>query len=158
MKKERVVPKKNYLYLLIMILCVVLVTFFIFGIGDKIKNRKLETSYLNGYISEVNINEIDSVLTEPNNELFIIITKTNDNKIYKIERDVKKIIKKKNLRDSFIYIDYTDGDIKKLNEVFNSDIKTIPAIIYFKNGEFVKSVDNINGGEVEKLLEEYEVE
>ena len=39
MKKERVVPKKNYFYLLLMIIGVVIITFIIFGINDKYQNK-----------------------------------------------------------------------------------------------------------------------
>ena len=35
MKKERVVPKKNYLYLLLMIVGVVVLTLFIFNLNNK---------------------------------------------------------------------------------------------------------------------------
>ena len=40
MKKERVVPKKNYLYLLLMIVGVVVLTLFIFNLNNKYQNRK----------------------------------------------------------------------------------------------------------------------
>ena len=163
MKKERVVPKKNYIYLFIMILFVVVITFIIFGINDKYQNRKLETSYLDGYVNQINLNEISNVLTEPSSELFILVTETNNEDIYKFESDLKKIIKKYDLRDNFIYIDYTDSKNKLnvLNETLGSDIKSIPAIIYLKNGEFIKSIDSsenlLNASEFEKLLDEYEV-
>ena len=53
-KQERVVPKKNYLYLLIMLFAVVFVTFFIFEMNKDYQSRKLEVSYLNGFIGIIN--------------------------------------------------------------------------------------------------------
>ena len=160
MKKEKVIPKKNYLYLLLMFLIVICLTLFIFNMNYKIKNKKLENSYLNGYVSEININEVNNVLSESNSDLFILITKTNDEKVYKFESDLKKIIKKYDLRDSFIYI--VNDDIETVNKKFGSDIKKIPAIIYYNNGEYVKTIDSSNNlitsDDFQKLLDEYEVD
>ena len=163
MKKERVIPKKNYLYLILMILSVVLITVFIFDLNDKIMNKKLESSYFKGYINEVSLNEISDVLVEPSSELFVLVTKTNDNEVYRFESDLKKIIKKYDIRDNFIYIDFTnkENSLGELNKIFGSDVKDIPAIIYIKNGIFVKAIEGsqgiLNSGEFEKLLDEYEV-
>ena len=159
MKKERVIPKKNYFYLIIMILVVVFLTLFIFNMNDKIQNKKLENSYLNGYVNEIGINEVNNVLSEPSSDLFILITKVNDEKVYKFESDLKKVIKKYDLRDNFIYM--VNNDIVDINKKFGSDIKAIPAIIYLKNGEFIKSIDSkdnlLSSGDFQKLIDEYEV-
>ena len=161
MKKERVVPKKNYLYLLLMIVGVVVLTLFIFNLNNKYQNRKLEKSYLDGYINSININEIDNILTEPNSETFIFLTSTNNIDVYKLEVEMKNFIRKHNLRDNFIMIDYTNNDVDFINKKFKTNIKSVPAIIYLKNGEFVKSIDSSDNilsiGDVEKLIEEYEV-
>lgn len=162
-KNDKVIPKKNYLYLVIMIVLVVFVTFFIFEINKKYQERKLESSYLSGYVSEVNVSDLNNILTEPSSELFILVTKTGNEDIYSLETDLKKVIKSHDLTDNFIYIDYTDKeDFKELNDVMGSDIKSIPAIVYYKNGEYVKTVDSsdsiLNSGDFEKLLDEYEVD
>lgn len=163
MKKERVVPKKNYIYLFIMIIVVVVLTFMIFGLNNRIKSKKLEISYLDGYVTKINLNEISNVLSEPSSELFILVTETNNEGVYKFESDLKRIIKKYDLRDNFIFVDLTKNKDKLniLNKTLNSDIKSVPAIIYLKNGEFIKSIDSsdniLNASEFEKLLDEYEV-
>ena len=94
------------------------------------------------------------------NEL-ILPTDSFDN-TYNFESDLKKIIKKKDLRDNFMFIDYTsNNNYDIINKKFKSNIKSVPAIIYIKNGEFVKSIDSsehmLNVGDFEKLLDEYEV-
>lgn len=161
---KRVVPKKNYLYLLIMIVMVVFVTFSIVNIGKYYDNKKLEESYLEGYITEVTLEEVENVLTEPSSELFILVTKVNNENVYNLEKDIKKVIKNRDIRDNIIYIDYTDNknNIGELNKVLDSDIKSIPAIIYYKNGEVVTSIDSsdglLNAGDFEQLLDSYEVE
>ena len=161
MKKNKVVPKKNYFYLFLMFVVVVILTFMIFEINNKYQNKKLDKSYMDGFINQIKLDEVRNVLTEPSSELFILVTKTNDPDAYKFESNLKKIINKNDLRDNFIFIDYTNGDLKDLNEVLGSNIKMVPAIVYIRNGEFVKNIDSSNGilqaSEFQKLLDEYEI-
>jgi len=161
---KRVVPKKNYLYLLIMLLIVVFVTFGVVNINNYYDEKKLEKSYFDGYISEVTLKDMKNILTEPSSEMFIIITEVNNEEIYKQEKEIKKVIKKRDIRDNIMFIDYTDNknDLSELNKSLGSNIKSIPAIIYYKNGQIATSIDSSNGllnaFEFEKLLDSYEVE
>lgn len=161
---KRVVPRKNYLYLLIMLVLVVTITFGIVNISKYYDEKKLEESYLSGYISEVTLEDMRNILTEPSSEMFIIVTEINNESVYNTEKDIKKVIKRRDIRDNMMFINYTDSkdDLTELNKVLKSDIKSIPAIIYYKNGEVVTSIDSYNGlinaGEFEKLLDSYEVE
>ncbi len=161
-KNERVVPIKNYIYLLIMIIVVVALTFLIFNINKNYQTKKLETSYLANYLTVVKTEELSNILSEPSSELFIFVTKTNDENVFNLEKNLKKIIKKHDLRDNFILLDYTDeSNVEELNKILKSDIETLPAIIYIKNGEFIKSIDSkeslLKSSDFEKMLDEYEV-
>lgn len=161
-KNERVVPIKNYIYLLIMIIVVVALTFLIFNINKNYQTEKLETSYLANYLTVVKTEELSNILSEPSSELFLFVTKTNDENVFNLEKDLKKIIKKHDLRDNFILLDYTDeSNVEELNKILKSDIETLPAIIYIKNGEFIKSIDSkeslLKSSDFEKMLDEYEV-
>ena len=161
---KRVVPKKNYLYLLIMLLMVVVVTFSIVKISKYYDEKKLEKSYFEGYISQVSLDDMKNILTEASSEMFIIVTEVNNEDIYNVEKEIKKVIKSRDIRDNMMFIDYTENknNINELNTVLGSNIKTIPAIVYYKNGIIVTSIDSTNGlinaGEFEKLLDSYEVE
>ena len=161
---KRVVPRKNYLYLLIMLVLVVTITFGIVNISKYYDEKKLEESYLSGYISEVTLEDMRNILTEPSSEMFIIVTEINNESVYNTEKDIKKVIKRRDIRDNMMFINYTDSkdDLTELNKVLKSDIKSIPAIVYYKNGQVVTSIDSTNGlinaGEFEKLLDSYEVE
>ena len=105
---------------------VVIITFIIFGINDKYQNKKLESSYLSGYVNQIRVEEIDNILTEPNSDMFVLITKTGDDNVYNFENALKKIIKKKDLRDNFIFIDYSDNDnYDVINKKFKSNIKSV---------------------------------
>ena len=162
-EKKRVVPKKNYLYLILMLVMVVVVTFSIVNISKSYNNKKLEKSYLYKYVNEVTVDEVKNILTEPSSEMFILVTKCNDEVVYNFERDVKKVIKNHDLRDNFIYIDYTANEnLDSLNKVLGSNIAKIPAIIYYKNGEVITNIDSsermLNSGDFEQLLDSYEVD
>lgn len=161
-KNERVVPRKNYFLLLLLLVMVVIVTFLIFNISDKYQNGKLDNSYLSNYLNEVTEDEIDNIMSETTTEFFVLVTETGNEEVYNFEKDLKKILKKYDLRDNFILIDYSDKDnLDSLNKKFNSDINSLPAIIYFKNGEFVKNIDSSDGllraDNFEQLLDEYEI-
>lgn len=163
-KNERVIPKKNYIYLIIMMVIVVFVTLLVFDINNKYQLRKLKTSYLYEYVSEVKIEDLNNILTEPSSELFIFVTKTNDEVVYNLESKIKKVIKEHDLRDNFIYIDYTnqEDNLGELNKVLGSEIKAIPALIYYRDGKYVKSIDSskelLSSDNLEQILDEYEVE
>lgn len=162
-KQERVVPRKNYYILALLIVMVVIVTFLIFNINDKYRNSKLDNSYLAGYLNEVTENEINNIMTETTTEFFVLVTDTGNEDIYNFEKDLKKIIKKYDLRDNFVLINYgeKDDNLDRLNKKFNSNIKKLPAIIYFKDGVFVKNIDSsdelLRADEFDKLLDEYEL-
>lgn len=161
--KSKKIPKKNYIILFIMIIFVIAITFIIVKIGNVYNTQKLKKSYLSNYINKVELKDISNILTEPSSELFVFITKTNDENVYNLEKDIKKVIKKHNLRDNFIYIDYSnEKDLKKLNESLKTNIKKIPALIYYRDGKVAESIDSneyfINVGNLEKILDEYEVE
>ena len=162
-KNDRVVPRKNYYILTLLIIMVVVITFLIFNLNDKYQNSKLESSYLSGYLNEVSENEINNVMAETTTDFFVLVTDTNNEDIYNFEKDLKKIIKKNDLRDNFVLIDYSDNkdSLDSLNKKFNSNIETLPAIIYFKDGVFVKNIDSseemLRADEFDKLLDEYEI-
>ena len=160
---KRVVPKKNYFYLIIMLVMVVVITFSITHLGNTYKDRKLEKSYLYKYVNDVTLDEVNNILTEPSSELFILITKTNDELVYNVEKDLKKVIKDHDLRDNFIYIEFNQSiNLDTLNNTLGSNIKSVPAIIYYKNGNLITSVDSddglLNSGDFEYILDSYEVD
>ena len=161
MKKN--IPKKNYFILILIIILVVIISLIIFRFSGLYNQNKLKRSYLYNYVNEVNINDIKNILTEPNSELFILVTETNNDDVYKLEKNIMKIIKKYDLRDNFIYIDYTDNeDLDKLNDIFGTKIEKIPALLYYKNGELSEVVDSkdtlFNEGDLQKIIDAYEVE
>ena len=122
-KSNKVVPRRNYYILTLLIVMVVVVTFLIFDMNEEYQNSKLDSSYLSGYINEVSENEIKNIMVEPTSDFFVLITETGNENVYKFETQLKKIIRKYDLRDNFILIDYSDNkdNLDSLNKKFNSD-------------------------------------
>lgn len=175
-KKNNYIPSKNYLIALFISFFAIFLTYYIFSWYNVYQDKKYEESYListNTISLEVNdIKEIENTFTEAPSEYFVYIGYRNDEEVYKLEKNLKKVIDKYNLNDSFYYIDVTDLKedetyLEKLNDALKLEenkIEKVPTIIYFKDGKVSKDAiitredDNImNVGDFEKLLEIYEL-
>lgn len=156
--KSKEISKKNYLILFLMVVAVVIITLFIFDINNSYKNNN--ESNLFNYVNKVSLNDMENILQEPSSELFVFITETGNEDVYKLENNLKKLIKKYNLRDNFIYTDQLN-DLNTLNETLESNIKRIPSLLYFRNGILEKAIESDIDDfskDFEKLLKDYEVE
>lgn len=166
--EKRVVPKKNYFMLILLVVLVVGLTFAIFNIANAIKNKKINNGYINRYVSEIQYSELDNYLVEPANNTFIYLTYTGDKNVYNFETKLKKIINNYELESNFIYVNVTEemsnGDfIDKLNNKVsaNEKIDKLPVILYYKDGTLTEVLqgenDIINVGDFQKLLDTYEI-
>lgn len=165
--KERNIPKKNYFILVLMLICIVVLTFATVNIFKWIKSNNVRNGYINKYVSEITYNELDTYLLEPASNTFIYITYTGNEQVYKLEKDLKKIISNYDLTDEFIYIDVTEeiennDFIKNINEKYSTNlINKIPVIMYFKDGvltDVINSDDNLfTKADFQKLLDNYEI-
>lgn len=165
--KERNIPKKNYFILVLMLISIVVLTFATVNIFKWIKSNNVRNGYINKYVSEITYNELDTYLLEPASNTFIYITYTGNEQVYKLEKDLKKIISNYDLTDEFIYIDVTEemennDFIKNINEKYSTNlINKIPVIMYFKDGvltDIINSDDNLfTKADFQKLLDNYEI-
>lgn len=165
--KERNIPKKNYFILVLMLISIVVLTFATVNIFKWIKSNNVRNGYINKYVSEITYNELDTYLLEPASNTFIYITYTGNEQVYKLEKDLKKIISNYDLTDEFIYIDVTEemennDFIKNINEKYSTNlINKIPVIMYFKDGvltDVINSDDNLfTKADFQKLLDNYEI-
>ena len=162
------IPKKNYLIMIVMIIVVVFFTFLIFSIIGSIKNKKINSGYINKYVSELQYSELDTYLVEPANNTFIYLTYTGNEDIYNLETKLKKLINSYELESNFIYVDLTDeinnnDYINEINNKVKSDkkIKALPVILYYKDGVLIDIVEGNDGifnvGDFQQLLDKYEI-
>ena len=164
---EKVVPRKNYFLLILLIILVVVVTFAVTNIVSSVRNKKINSGYINKYVSELQYKELNNYLVEPANNTFIYITYTGDKDVYNLETKLKKLINNYELQTNFIYVNVTDlmndaDFIKKLNENVKTDsIKRLPVILYYKDGNLTEVIDGENeiltDAEFQKVLDKYEI-
>ncbi len=135
---------------------------------------KSEEEYLKSYLVSTNtislemndINEINAVLSETPSDYFVYISYTKDKDTYNLEQDLKPLIDKYNINNSFYYINVTDIketnknytlDIAEALNIKNEKIKNVPVIFYFKDGKLIQ--DGVyNAKEFEELLKTQELE
>ena len=164
----RVVPKKNYYILAIMLIGVVILTFSVVSIVNAVRNNNLNSGYINRYVSEIKYDELDNYLVEPASDTFIYITYTGEKSIYKLEKDLKKLINNYELASDFIYVDVTeemieDNFVDSLNKKLNitNNVKRLPVILYYKDGILTDKVEGenviFNVADFQKLLDNYEI-
>ena len=113
---------------------------------------KEQEKYINSYLIDsktislemTEINEIDSVLSETGSYYFVYIGYTKDKNVYSLEKKLKPIIDDYDLHNNFYYINVTDikednknyiKDIASKLNIDSKDIKKVPVILYFKDGE-----------------------
>ena len=175
-KKNNYVPPKNYVIAIFISLSAIFLTYYIFSWYNLYQKNEYSESYLlktNTISLDVNdINEIESTFTESPSEYFVYIGYRNDEKVYKLEKQLKKVIDKYNLNDNFYYIDITNlkdqnNYLEELNKALNLEDKQItqvPTILFFKDGSITK--DGVitredkrimEIGDFEKILEMYEI-
>lgn len=145
MKKEkRDVPLKNYIIALLIVLGVVILTFYIKKTYDLSEERNLSQSILSRIIGEIKYDEIDNVFLEINGDYFIYISYSKNSEISAFEKQLKNLIVNNDLQNNFYYLNVNDEKkddnlIKDLNNKFklnNKKIDYIPAILYYENGDF----------------------
>lgn len=166
---------KNYIIAGVIFLAVILITLYIFKWYNVVNEEKISKSYLisNGIITnEINsIDELEAVFSESPSEYFLYISYTNNQKIYDMEIDLKKVINKYNLQDKFYYLNVDtikeDNDfLDKLNNALGlteKKVTTIPTILYFKDHQLVDEKilltnnSSIKIDDLKKFLEKLEV-
>ena len=173
---EKYINPKNYLYVLIILVGAILLTFYIFKWYDVKKEERLMNSYLitsKTVGSSINdINSLKQIMQESPSSYFIYLGYTNDEYNYNLEKSLKRVIDKYKLNDIFYYVDVTD--LKEKNENYINEIKdvlnikeleNIPAIIYVVDGKILDNniLDGVNGtkfkvDDLEELLDIYQFE
>ena len=165
---ERVVPKRNYFMLVVMVVLVIAITFAVVNIASAIKNKKVNNGYINKYVSELQYKELTNYLVEPASNTFIYLTYTGDKNVYNLETKLKKLINNYELGSNFIYVNLTEemnksNFIEELNEKVKAEgkISKLPVILYYKDGILMEVLEGENDlftvGDFQKLLDEYEI-
>lgn len=169
-KNERYVPMKNYVIAVVVVIGIILITWYGFAWYKVIKENKVSTSYLISekvISNEINgLEEISDVFSEVPNSYYVYISYTGSEEIFAMEKELSSLIKDYNLNDKFYYFNVTslkdnDNYLDSINEAFNLEdnkITSIPTIIYFNEGKavnIIKKENNVlmNAGDFQKMLD-----
>ena len=157
----------------VVVLVIVLVIFYFYRVNDVRLTERIKESYLlsNQTISlEIkNLTEAKQILNEAPDEYFILISYTQNQDTYELEKGLKNIIDNYALNDHFYYFNATNimkenNYLDQINQAFDTElIKKIPTILYYRKGKLqdvVTRADNnmINAGDFQKLLDIYDIE
>ena len=138
----RHIPKKNYLFLGVIILVTFLLVYYLYMWYDAYKDTKLNMRILDSYMEVINYNELDNYLVESPNTI-IYVSVLEDENIRNFEKSLKKELKSNNINKSILYMDIT-------NDITNSGVRldminkyslnginmtNVPAILVIKNGK-----------------------
>lgn len=132
--------KKNYIYLIILLLVTIALTFLFSFIY---KNKVVETSYLYENLNKITSEEFEEYMIEHPDTIIYISEKTNlDNN--KFEKKLIKKLEKHNLIENTVYIDKEEINasieqklLKEYSYKYNSN--NLPVIIMIDNGKVIQS-------------------
>lgn len=162
------ITKKKYLLLIIVLLIVAFLTSVINNVIRNYKYVKADKSPLENYISKININELDMALSELN-EIILYVSYNHDRDTGKLDRGILKKIKSNNLENYVYYCDVTNRleNNKYLSDFIitipdiNGKLKSVPALIYFKNKEVIEVINSndklISSDDLMYLVDKYEI-
>ena len=165
MKNDRVITSKSYILYSLFIILVIVLSFYISMWIKNYNSVKTSTSFLEGKVPELNLNEFYTGISEMS-EAIVYIGYTNDSSIYKLEKDIYNRLYKKNLLNYFVYVNVTNEEnyeeilLKELGN--NIDKIKAPSIIYFRNSYPVKVINSnskkiISVHELNELIDYYEL-
>lgn len=155
--------KNRYVKLFIILLITVIMTILVCNLYRNYENNKLNKSYISKYVTSISLKDLSNSIVEAGDNTFVYFGVTGSDEIYKMEKELKRIIIDNHMEDEFIYVNATKTNVSEVNDLLNSDIKIqrLPAIVYLKNGSVVEVLDSsmhsLNSSDFDYLLDTYEV-
>ena len=109
MNKEelRVIPKKNYLILGVVILVSLLLIYYFYMWFDAYNETKLNRPILNKYMDVINYNELEDYLIESPNAI-IYASVLENSEIRDFEKQFKAVLKAHQIDKDLLYMDITN--------------------------------------------------
>ena len=167
-KEEKIIPKKNYLIVIIVSILVVIITLYVRSFYLNYQANNMNTSIFESKsINQINIEDIDYAVNETTDGI-LFVSYNGEGTINIMERRLYKEIEKNNLNDRILYLNITENKelyldvLRNKFPIFASNMKKAPMFLYIKNGECVEVIDSssemINYRTLNSLLSKYEIE
>ena len=161
---KRVVPLKNYVYLVLIMIGVGSVLLYFVMHHKNSYEESINISIIGSSIGEIRLNEFDDYIGDKRNSL-VYIAVPSDDMTRKFEKNFKLFVEEYSLDDNMVLLnmlEYKENTTSKLKEKFSyydDEISfALPLIGVFYDGKLI-DVLNIKGTstvEVERFLTEYE--
>lgn len=160
------IPNKNYIFLAIIILATVFLTFYVRGWYITSSEISSGNSVLADAVREINKDEIENYTVE--SQKFILYVSSNSDEVKNFERKFKRVIKKYDISEDVIYLnanqagdgfyDYLRGNFA-LNDKVGSKINPNESSIYvFVEGKIssvLNDVHILSTSDVEAFLKKW---
>lgn len=167
--KMREIAPKNYVVLGIVFIVTLLAVFGLRKWYLSYQDYKLTIPILEGKVNKISINEFEHYIIE-NDDVILYIEESNEKNSRAIDKDFVKVMKKREILDKVAFIDLKDENkeafISRFNDLYATDgkeVQAVPAFVMFSDGK-IKDLagdtkkSQINMGDIEQLLDEYEIE
>ena len=143
MKNEglRVIPKKNYVILGIVILLTICLVYYFYTWSRLYNEVKLNERILDNYMEVINYNELEDYLIE-NPDTVIYVSVLKNSTIRDFEKKFRRVLKNNEIDKKILYLDLTNdidnknlkNEMKKKYHINNLDITDVPLIMIIENG------------------------
>ena len=97
----REVPRKNYIYLFLILLGSLLLLLYIYTWYDAYNENRLNTSIMDKYLTVINYNELDNYIIENKNAVIYVSILGNED-ISKFEKKFKNLVSEHNLKNDIL--------------------------------------------------------
>lgn len=129
----RVIPKKNYIYLALIIIFSFMVIYYGYLWHKSYKEGLLQTSIVDDYLNVIQFNEIDNYIME-NRDAVIYVSILGDEDVNNFEMKFVNTIHDYSLRDAILYMDVTNLDRNLVKNKFGSEFD-YPFIVVYTGGK-----------------------
>ena len=163
-KKNKKIPKKNYIVLSTIIIGALVLSTIVFFIFNNQKEYNKKIPVIRNHVKEIEAKDLNAYATE-NPDFLLYFDVSEEEESRKVEEGLIELIDRKKIE--VVYVNLLDEDKEALYKDFNSkyskgvDLNSYPAFIIMKNGKILDIVQKqereINAGDIEQLLDINEI-
>jgi len=148
---NRVIPKKNYLYLTLIIILSLMVIYYLYLWHKSYKESLLNTEILSDYLDVINYNELDDYIIENKNAV-IYVSVLGDEVINRFEMNFRNTIRDNGLRNVLLYMNVSEYDNGIIEDKFGTNYD-YPYLVVYTGGKVtdVYSIEK-NGYKPKKIV------
>lgn len=170
-EKKTKINVRKYVNCCLLMVAIILTSVIACKIYKAYKVNKLGESVFVRMGGNLQYKDIENATIELPSDGFILISFTKNEKVKNLEDSLQKSVINNELQNNIYYLDVTElkleeGYIDSLNKKFklegNDRIEAVPALLYYRNGTFMKSITSteermMSVDDFNKLLDSYEI-